>query len=231
MNNTSAVRLALPFLAALALPGSLRSDASAPKAEPTTPAGRIVIRGSGSNVRLERETTPPAARRQFVASRSTVLDELARMGRSGVAAPVLMSYLRTHAKEVPKVVSQNDLDRLQQAGVGDAVVAYLTRTAAVDIGLSGEGSASPVYVAGAGTSGAETSVYADDMGGSGYPWAYGSGYGGYSPFRRHFLFFHHHQPFPVRPRPVPLGFGPPRTMGTRTMGAISRSPRRPGDGF
>src|SRR5262245_42943074 len=203
------------------------SDSAPPSA--THSQGRLVIRGSGNDVRIERDTAPPVPRRQFVNS-STILDAVVRMNKSGVAEPLLITYLKTHSREVPKVISQEDLERLHRAGVGDAVVAYLVRTTAVDIGVGGEGHPSPVYAAETGAYGPSPSFYTDDMGysyPSNYP-VYGSGY---FPFLNPFLFFDHLRPHPVRPRPIPLGFGPPKTMGTPTMGMISRSPRRPGDGF
>jgi len=232
VNSSLLARASLLVAGAIALsvPSAAdTADTSSPSAPPSQ--GHLVIRGSGNDVRLERDVTPPAARRQFSASRTAVLDELARMSKGGVAEPLLVTYLKTHAREVPKVLGQDDLRRLESAGVSDSVIAYLKRTSAVDIGVSGEGHEAPVYVSEAGPGQYPPGVYADDMGGSGYSWAYGAGYGGSSAFRRHFLFFHHQKPMPVRPRPVPLGFGPPKTMGTPTMGMVSRSARRPGDGF
>jgi hypothetical protein len=233
VNSSLLARASLLVAGAIALsvPSAAdTADALTPSAPPSQ--GHLVIRGSGNDVRLEREAAPPPARRQFSASRTVVLDELGRMSKGGVAEPLLIAYLKNHAREVPKVLSQDDLRRLESAGVSDGVIAHLKRTSAVDIGISGEGHEAPVYVSEAGAGQYPPGVYADDMGGNGYSWAYGAGYGGSSPFRRHFLFFHHHRPTaPVRPRPVPLGFGPPRTMGTPTMGMVSRSARRPGDGF
>jgi len=233
VNSSLLARASLMVAGAIALsvPSAAdTADASPPAAPPSQ--GRLVIRGSGNDVRIEREATPPAARRQFTASRTAVLDEVARMSKGGVAEPLLIGYLKNHAREVPKVLGQDDLRRLESSGVSDSVIAYLKRTSAVDIGISGEGHEAPVYVSEAGPGQYPPGVYADDMGGYGYSWAYGAGYGGSSPFRRHFLFFHHQRPTaPVRPRPVPLGFGPPRTRGTPTMGTVSRGARRPGDGF
>jgi hypothetical protein len=233
VNSSLLARASLLVAGAIALsvPSAAdTADTSSPSAPPAQ--GHVVIRGSGNDVRLEREATPPAARRQFSASHTVVLDELARMSKRGAADPVLIAYLKTHAREVPKILGQDDLRRLESSGVSDSIIAYLKRTSAVDIGISGEGHEAPVYVSEAGPSQYPPGVYTDDMGGSGYSWAYGAGYGGYSPLRRHFLFFHHQRPTaPVRPRPVPLGFGPPRTMGTPTMGVVSRGSRRPGDGF
>ncbi|HEY6928127.1 MAG TPA: hypothetical protein VJA66_00495 [Thermoanaerobaculia bacterium] len=230
MNSSLLVRASLVVgVVALAVPcGADTADTSSPAAAPAQ--GHLVIRGTGNDVRIEREAAPPAARRQFGASRTAVLDELSRMSKGGVAEPLLITYLKTHAREVPKVLNQEDLRRLESAGVSDSVIAYLKRTSAVDIGLSGEGHEAPVYVSEASPGQYPPGVYTDDMGGYGYDWAYGSGYGGYSPFHRRFLFFHHQKPFPVRPRPIPLGFGPPKTMAKPTMGMVSRS-RRPGDGF
>ena len=259
MNSSLLARASLLVAGAIALsvPSAADTgDTSSPSAPPSQ--GHLVIRGSGNDVRLERDAMPPAARRQFSASRTAVLDELARMSKGGVAEPLLVTYLKTHAREVPKVLGQDDLRRLESAGVSDSVIAYLKRTSAVDIGVSGEGHeapVAPVYVSEAGPGQYPPGVYTDDMGGYGYNWAYGALFGG-SPFLRNFLFFHHQKPFPVRPRPVPLGFGspktmgtptmgmvsrsarpvplgfgPPKTMGTPTMGMVSRSARRPGEGF
>src|SRR5262245_15016476 len=191
MNSSMPRRAYLLVAAAAFLPLRLSADATPASGEVSAPPSRVVIRGSGSDVRIERETTPPVPRRQFGANRSSVLDELARMSRGGVAEPLLITYLKTHAREVPRVVGQEDLWRLETAGVSDSVIAYLKRTSAVDIGVSGEGHEAPVYVSEASPGQYPPGVYADEMGNYGYSWAYGSGYGGYSPFRRHFLFFHH----------------------------------------
>ena len=219
MKHISSVRVSLLLLAALALPGILRADASAPKAESTTPPGRIVIRGSGSDVRLERETAAPVSRRSAFARSPTLLDEIARMARGGASDPMLLTYLKTHAREIPKVLNQEELLGLRREGVSDAVVGFLSRSAAIDIGLTGEGSESPVYSADAAPYAPES-----DMGG-GYL-AYG---GGYPVATRRFSGMHRvHRVFPPRPHPVPPRPGRPPQ---HTISKLPAVPHRPGDGF
>src|SRR5262249_56388123 len=102
MSNPILRRACLLIAAATILPSVLAADSAAPSTAPAP--GRVVIRGSGSNVRLERETAPPVPRRQFASSRNPLLDEIAKMSKSGVSDPVLITYLKTHAREVPKVL-------------------------------------------------------------------------------------------------------------------------------
>jgi hypothetical protein len=219
MKHISSVRVSLPLLAALALPASLRADASGPKAESTTPPGRIVIRGSGSDVRLERETAAPVSRRSVFARSPTLLDEIARMARGGASDPVLLTYLKTHTREIPKVLNQEELLGLRREGVSDAVVGFLSRSAAIDIGLTGEGHESPVYSADAAPYTPES-----DMGGAYL--AYGGGY----PFvpRRSSGINRVHRVFPPRPHPV---LTRPMPAPQHTIGRLPAVPHRPGDGF
>jgi hypothetical protein len=229
MSNPISRRVCMLIAAATILPSSLIADSPASSTAPAATPSRVVIRGSGNDVRLERDGSPPVPRRQFAPARTTFLDEIARMSKSGVADPVLITYMKTHAREIPKVINQDDLDRLQRGGASETVVSYLTRTAAVDIGLSGEGHEVPVYAGGPGPYGYSPALYSDDMG-NGYPGdypVYGSGYYAGALVRRHFHQMNHPQPVPiVHPRP---GLNPMRPMGTHTVGAISGG-RRP-DGF
>jgi hypothetical protein len=218
MKHTSSARDMLPLLAALALPGILRADASGPKAESTTPPGRIVIRGSGSDVRLERETAAPVSRRSAFARTPTLLDEIARMARGGASDPVLLTYLKTHAREIPKVLNQEELLGLRREGVSDAVVGFLSRLTAIDIGLTGEGRESPVYSA-------DAAPYAPESDMGGYV-AYG---GGYPVATRRFSGMHRvHRVFPPRPHPVPVG---PGRVPQHTISRLPAVPHRPADGF
>jgi hypothetical protein len=208
------------------LSSALPADTATTSAAPAKAPGRVVIRGSGSNVRLEREATPPVARRQFAPSRNPLLDEITKMSRSGVADPVLVTYLKTHAREVPKILNQEDLAFLQRGGVSDSVVSYLARTSAVDIGLTGEGRPAPEYAAGGGPNGyGPAGLYTDDYGNE-YPSNYPTYGASYLPGRRFFRTMNRPQHPIVHPRP---GFRP-TPMGAPTSGAISRAPHRP-DGF
>lgn len=65
------------------------------------------------------------------------------MTKDGVGDSVVIAYLREHARALPKVLGQDDLAWLQARGVREPVMAYLTRKAAVDIGVTGEGRESP----------------------------------------------------------------------------------------
>jgi len=231
MNAPPSLRACLVIAAATALPSALAADTVATSAAPaaaTAPTGRVVIRGSGSNVRLERETSTPVPRRQFAPSRNPLLDEIVKMSKSGVADPVLITYLKTHSTEVPKVLTQEDLAWLQQGGVSDSVVSHLARTSAVDIGVTGEGRQAPEYAAGVEPSPyGPSSLYSDDYGNM-YPSNFPTYGAGFLPSRNFFFLKKIHRPQPpiVHPRP---GFRP-QPMGAPTFGAISRAPRRP-DGF
>ena len=112
------------------------AETSAPSA--AGPRSGIVIRGSGNNVSVEREEVSsrrPALR--FGRESAPVLLEAVRMKEAGSCDDALVGYLRAHAAEIPSFVDYEELSRLQSAGAGRAVVAYLASVAAVEIGPTG----------------------------------------------------------------------------------------------
>ena len=102
---------------------------------------RVTIRGTGSDISVERTETlttpekkPELAR---AASASPVLSEAIRMKESGGSDAALLAYLRSNASRLPVVVDLETVDRLRRAGTGKPVLAYLASVAAIEIGDSG----------------------------------------------------------------------------------------------
>jgi len=209
VNSSRFARAFLIFGSTAILASPLFADAPAESAQTSpTPAGRVVIRGSGSDVRLERETKPPVARREFAPSRNPLLEDVVRMSKGGVSDAVVVAYLTTHRRELPKILSQDDQLRLQRGGVSDSVMTYLSRNSAVDIGVTGEGGrGGSVYAV---ESPSQEGYEAYDAA-AGYPF-----YGGYSyfpvrirprPFPKPHPSPHPAHPISQAPHPQPMGFG------------------------
>lgn len=209
-----------PWLTVLILgaAASVYADAPAAAAAASAPApapGRVVIRGSGSDVRLERVTTPSAVRKRFDAGPPVLLQDVARMTKEGVGDPVVIAYLKEHARALPKILGQEDIAWLQARGVREPVLAFLTRTLAVDIGPTGEGREAPAVYPGS-IAGLETPEMAVEYPGEGFV-SYG---GGYFPAPRRFLTHHvvsrRHGFISPRPMavPPPLRTPPPAVSNT-----------------
>lgn len=119
-----AISLALPALTAAAAP---RDDAQ--------PRTRVTIRGSGSDVAIER--APALARRtgaDSIIRPAGVLGEALRMKTEGADDAAVLEYLRRNEVDLPPVLEAEDLKRLRRAGAGRDVLAYIAGRAAVDIG-------------------------------------------------------------------------------------------------
>jgi hypothetical protein len=182
------------------------------------PAGeaRATIRGTGNDITIVyRGAKTPAAPR--AASRADAVAEATRLAAGGAGEESLIAYLRTHQVELPPIVDAEAVERLRRAGASPAVITYLSRLTALDIGETGEGSA----MAYAG----ETAPPSYDFPGAdaSYPY-YGYGYGidgGYGFSGRHRS--HHGGRF----SPGHSGIRPGRPGGgsPRPMPAPSRSTR------
>ena len=67
--------------------------------------------------------------------RSSLLDDLVQMTRSGSSDAAILAYARAHRAELPPEISNGDLGRLRDAGVSERVVAYMS---AIDVRDTGE---------------------------------------------------------------------------------------------
>lgn len=186
-------------LALLALAAGAISRADEPKQT------RIVIRGTGNKVTIER--TPGRPRRPAPGQpASPVIAEAARISAKGSGDDAVIAYLRRHQNELPEVLEASDVAFLRKAGAGPAVVHYLQAVAAVDLGALGEGregSEAP----------AAPESQAASLEANGYPaypfyGAYGYGGGSYFPMRGAFRGGTRfpHRPFfrkPMRPNVSP----------------------------
>jgi hypothetical protein len=122
----------LLWMAPLALSAAALARADDP------PQTRVVIRGTGENVSIER--VPATARRQPPGpAASPVLDEASRLAAKGLGDDAVISYLARHQRMLPEVVEASDVRRLRKSGAGSRVVEYLESVTAVDLGAMGEG--------------------------------------------------------------------------------------------
>jgi hypothetical protein len=154
------------------------------------------------------------------------------MTMSGVSDPILVSYLRAHGRELPKVMTADALARLREQGVSETILGFLSRRVAIDIGVTGEGrEASPADAT------AEASYVAGPDAGFSYPVGGSIPYGGayLSPHRfagSRRVFFGH-RGFPPRPHPTPGLFphGPaPRPAFSQSVVFTRPIARRLGEG-
>src|SRR5437773_7101904 len=120
------VFLALPALVAAAAPGE------------STNRTRVTIRGTGSNVAIERTESLPRETAPG-APASGPLEEAIALKAGGANDTVVIAYLRERQNELPSVIAAQDMKRLRRAGAGRSVAAFLATAAAVGIGESGEG--------------------------------------------------------------------------------------------
>jgi hypothetical protein len=66
-----------------------------------------------------------------------VLAQAADMKEAGTTDAALVGYLKAHATELPNLIDFETVSRLQSAGAGRTVIAYLTTVSAVEIGPTG----------------------------------------------------------------------------------------------
>ena len=144
MSRSFAARATLLVVSAFIPVSAARGD--------TQSRTRVTIRGTGSDVVIERSERP-VRKRLSEATAITVpagpLVEAVHRKAQGASDTAVISYLRAHEAELPPIVGFEDVKQLRKAGAGKGVVAYLTTVAAVDIGETGEGhemavSAAPV---------------------------------------------------------------------------------------
>ena len=120
------------WVALLALAAGARARAD----DPTQT--RVVIRGTGDNVAIER--VPAMGRRQPAGpAASPVIGEAARLAAKGAGDDAVISYLARHQADLPDVVEASDVKLLKKSGAGSRVVVYLSAVTAVDLGPMGEG--------------------------------------------------------------------------------------------
>jgi len=184
-----------------------------------TPAGRtkVTIRGSGSDVTIEKAPSAPAEHRlsfsrslfpqaaPSAAGGEGVVGEVVRLKSAGADDSMALAYLRLHQSELPSVITAEDVQALRKAGVGKPFLVALTTLSAVDIGKTGEGQpvANEAY---APPSGEMAGYEMQEAYGYGYGYGYpvAAGYGGHNGMHHHF--FPHLRPIPrppiVRP-PIP----------------------------
>jgi hypothetical protein len=168
---------------------------------------RVTIRGTGSDVAIERTQTE-VRKRSFEKSAVPAgpMDEAVRLKASGADDYTVIDYLRRHESEIPPIVEAEDVSRLRRAGAGKSVVAYLATVAAVDIGATGEGyqtvvSNEPAY--GPGEAFANGAPYDYPIGG-GYATPYPQRFGPRSLVSsRRFMLHLGHPVFRMAPRASP----------------------------
>ena len=152
---------------------------------------RVTIRGTGSDVVIERSATPVTRRVSEVAAVSAgPVGEAIHLKAQGASDTAVIAYLHAHETELPPIVDSEDVKQLRKAGAGKSVVAFLTTVSAVDIGETGEGHEAAVSAERAAPIGLETAPY-----GMSDAYALSGGYGR-----------------SYRPRQVPRGFPRARAM-------------------
>src|SRR5689334_17963992 len=176
-------------LLAGALALAFTSPAFADNEPPPSAQTRATIRGTGNDVSIVyKGVTEKAPKRGSAAtgtaklsggpvpSRPDLLGEATRMAERGADDQSLINYFRAHQSQLPDVVDNDAVRKLRKAGAGQAVVGYLSRLSAVDIGETAEGAPQQYASANESPSGyaSDSSYPSADMG---YPF-YGS-YGGY----------------------------------------------------
>ena len=160
---------------------------------------RVVIRGTGENVSIER--VPATARRQAAGpAASPVIGEAARLAAKGAGDDAVISYLARHQAELPDVVEASDVRLLRKSGASSRVVVYLEAVTAVDLGAMGEGREGSQVVAPQQPEG--MSLAANEYPNTPFYGGYGASYLPLRPAFRNAARFPHR---PVhRPMPVPF---------------------------
>jgi hypothetical protein len=200
---------AATLVAFLAIPGTMAAR------EQTAPQTRVTIRGSGSNVAIERTSAPAAGRAAKRAPAvSPAIGEAVRLKSEGLDDEALVSYLRERRAELPPVVAVRDVERLRAAGAGESVMAFLAGAAALEVGETGEGgpAAGAAPSPAPGFEGGYEIAY-------GYPAGIAYPFGAYAPPRArgsHFHGFPRQKRFPFHPgRPASPRHHSPSPPGTR----------------
>jgi len=165
MSRSSAASVSLLVLSALVSVSAARGD--------TQGRTRVTIRGTGSDVVIERSTASVTKRvPQTAALSAGPLGEAIRLRTQGADDAAVIAYLRAHEAELPPVIDSEDVKQLRKAGAGKSVVAYLATAVAVDIGETGEGHEAAVSAEPSSPIGLESSPYGMSEG-----YALSGGYG------------------------------------------------------
>jgi hypothetical protein len=140
-------------------------------------ATHVTIRGTGSDVRIERGAKPVTRGFGPAGTPSGPIAEAIRLKSGGADDTAVVAYLRAHAGDLPRIVDAESARRLRRAGAGTTVFGYLATAAAIDIGATGEGASAET----ASTSAAEAPQPGEPSYGfgdpsAGYPF-YGGGIG------------------------------------------------------
>jgi len=224
------------LLSAIALADSTQTTASGQ-------ATRPVIRGSGNDVTIVYQsklqpklswTAPaPAGAPASAPAADDPLAEAVRMKSAGATDQAVIAFLQKNEVDMPDVVDADTVRELRKAGAGDAVVAFVSRYSAIDIGETAESAGAPVpqyYDPQA----AYTGAY-PELANLGYPFYGGGGYGygggvwwggrfvRFGPRvtpHNNFFFRSGHPSFP-RPRPFPARFPQRMTMSRITGGSAA----------
>jgi hypothetical protein len=105
----------------------------------SNPRERVMIRGTGNNVSVERiQATSSVSSSGDVPGSGSPIAEAIRMGRTGAEDSEIISYLQAHSEALPPMVELRDVRALRDAGAGRSVMAYLESAVAVEIGPTAE---------------------------------------------------------------------------------------------
>jgi hypothetical protein len=246
MNRKLVVRSVFAASAALCV-----SSLAVAESEQTT---RPVIRGTGNDVtivyqsklhpKLSWSAPQPPAPAAPTPPENDPLAQAVKMKAAGASDQAVMTFLQKNEVDMPDVVDADTIRDLRKAGAGDAVVAFVSRYSAIDIGETAESAGAPVpqyYDPQAAYSQEAYTGAFPDLATLGYPfyggggYGYGSGYGGgvfwggrymrfgpkVMPHRNVNVFVHTGHPFVPRAQPFPTRFPQQRMTMSRITGGTA----------
>ncbi len=115
-----------------------------------------------------------------------LLEDLARLTKAGFSDETVLAYAKAHRAEAPSLIAADDLLRLRESGVSEAVIRYM---AAIDVRASDQGGEEDVAYETAEAAGYPSAAYSyPDYSYYGYPDSYSYGaypetyYADYYPF-------------------------------------------------
>ena len=106
-------------------------------ADETAARQRVTIRGTGNNISIERSVADAPRSLPPGVAPSPVLADAAAMKEAGATDAAIVGYLKGRAAELPNLIDFETVSRLQDAGAGRTVIAYLATVSAVEIGPTG----------------------------------------------------------------------------------------------
>jgi len=246
MNRNSGLRSALAAIGALCVSSLVMADS-----EQTT---RPVIRGTGNDVTIvyQSEMHPKSAAKKWSPPAPATapekgpaaddpLEQAVKMKSAGASDQAVMAFLQKNEVDMPDVVDADTIRDLRKAGAGDAVVSFVSRYSAIDIGETAESAGAPVPQYYDPQAAAAQEAYTGafpDLANLGYPfygdggYGYGGGYGGgvgwggrfgrfgpkVTPHRGVHVFVHPGHSFFPMVRPFPTRFPQRMTMSRITGG-------------